>query len=92
MRSLFALVGVFALAASLGQSQPAQADETGVASIHSWVRTGGKTCLVDHYHDGSGSGSTRGSAQAAAIRAWAEFTAGEYGTSWGRYGWPSASP
>jgi hypothetical protein len=86
MRPLFALVSVFALATALAQSAPARADETGVAGIHTWVRTGGKTCLVDHYHDGSGSGSTRGGAQASAIRAWAEFTSWEYGTSWGRYG------
>ena len=86
MRQLLMLAGVFALAASLGQSAPVQAAETGVASIHSWVRVGGKTCLVDHYHDGSGSGASRGSAQSAAIRAWAEFTTWEYGSSWGRYG------
>ena len=86
MRQLLTLAGVFALAASLAQSAPVQASETGVASIHGWVRVGGKTCMVDHYHDGSGSGSTRGSAQSAAIRAWAEFTAWEYGTTWGRYG------
>jgi hypothetical protein len=86
MRQLFVLVGVCALAATLAQSQPVQADETGVASIHTWVRSGGRTCLVDHFHDGSGSGRSRAAAQAAAIRAWAEFTSWEYGSSWGRWG------
>ena len=86
MKRILTLAGVIALAASLGQGVPAQAGETGVASIHSWVKIGGKTCLVDHYHDGSGTGSSRASAQAAAIRSWAEFTTWEYGNSWGRYG------
>lgn len=85
MKRILTLAGVFAVAAALGQGVPAQAGETGVASIHSWVRVGGKTCLVDHYHDGSGSGSSRSAAQAAAIRSWAEFTTWEYGSSWGRY-------
>jgi hypothetical protein len=86
MRKLLTLAGAFAVAASLAQSAPVQASETGVAGIHSWVKIGGKTCLVDHYHDGSGTGASRSSAQAAAIRSWAEFTAWEYGSSWGRYG------
>jgi hypothetical protein len=86
MTKFLTLAGVFAVAASLAQSAPVQASETGVAGIHSWVRVGGKTCLVDHYHDGSGTGATKGAAQAAAIRSWVDFTAWEYGSSWGRYG------
>jgi hypothetical protein len=85
MRKLLT-AGVFALAASLAQGAPVQASETGVAGIHSWVRVGGKTCLLDHYHDGSGSGASKAAAQASAIRSWADFTAWEYGSSWGRYG------
>jgi hypothetical protein len=86
MRHLFILAGVLAVAATLGQSQPVQASETGVAGIHTWQRSGGRTCLVDHFHDGSGSGRTKAAAQAAAIRAWVDFTAWEYGSSWGRWG------
>ena len=86
MRQFLTFAGVFALAALLAPGAHVEASETGVAGIHSWVRVGGKTCLVDHYHDGSGSGSSRAAAQSAAIRAWAEFTAWEYGSSWGRYG------
>jgi hypothetical protein len=86
MTKFTTLAGVLALAATLVQGAPVQAAETGVASIHSWVRVGGKTCLVDHYHDGSGSGASKSAAQAAAIRSWVEFTAWEYGSSWGRYG------
>jgi len=60
--------------------------DTGLASLHDWVRIGGKTCMADHFHDGSGSGATRGIAQAAAVRAWQDFTAWEYGGRWGSYG------
>jgi hypothetical protein len=42
--------------------------------------------MADHFHDGSGTGSTRARAQAAAIRAWIDFTAWEYGSRWGSYG------
>jgi hypothetical protein len=79
------LLGALVFALPLVASGFAQADETGVAGIHSWARVGGKTCLIDHWHDGSGSGSTRGGAEQAAIRAWTDFTAWEYGSSWGRY-------
>ena len=60
--------------------------DTGLASLHDWIRIGGKTCMADHFHDGSGSGATRGHAQAAAVRAWQDFTAWEYGGRWGSYG------
>jgi hypothetical protein len=41
--------------------------------------------MADHYHDGSGTGSTRAAAQRAAIRSWIDFTAWEYGSRWGSY-------
>ena len=63
----------------------AQSQETGIAEIHAWAKVGSKTCMLDHFHDGSGSGRTRAQAERAAIRAWAEFTAWEYGSPWGRY-------
>lgn len=86
MKKLSMLVSAVPMLLMLGFIAPAQADETGVASIHAWYKVGRKTCLVDHFHDGSGNGPTRAKAQAAAIAAWAGFTAWEYGTSWGRYG------
>ena len=68
------------------QSKRAQeAQESGVATIHTWVKVGRKTCMLDHYHDGSGNGRTRKDAERAAITAWSEFTAWEYGTPWARY-------
>lgn len=81
------LVGACALALAgvLHAGGPAQADETGVASIHTWVKVGRKTCLVDHFHNGDGKGTTRAQAERAAITSWAEFTAWEYGDSWARY-------
>jgi hypothetical protein len=64
---------------------PAVADETGMASIHSWRKVGRKTCLVDHEHSGSGTGATRKAAEASAISSWIGFTAWEYGSSWASY-------
>jgi hypothetical protein len=82
-RSTF-LAGL-SVVAMLGYCGSLRADETGVAGIHTWVRIGHRICLQDHYHDGSGTGATRSQAQRAAIRAWVDFTAWEYGTTWGSY-------
>lgn len=64
---------------------PASAEETGVASIHSWVKVGRKTCMADHYHDGVGTGKNRKLAERSAVDSWAGFTAWEYGDTWGRW-------
>jgi hypothetical protein len=63
----------------------AGAEETGIAGIHSWVKMGRKTCMLDHFHYGNGRGPTRPQAERAAIQAWVDFTAWEYGSTWGRY-------
>jgi hypothetical protein len=85
MRKLLVCAGVLAVASLLVSGSAVRAEESGLAGMHEWVRAGGRTCMADHYHDGSGSGRTRGAAQAAAIRAWSDFTAWEYGNSWGHY-------
>jgi hypothetical protein len=59
--------------------------ETGIAKVHTWAKVGRKTCMLDHFHDGSGKAPTPAQAQRAAIRSWADFTAWEYGNAWGRY-------
>ena len=76
---------VLALGILLAAAGMAKAEETGVAGIHSWAKMGRKTCLADHFHDGSGRGATRPQAERAAIQSWIDFTAWEYGGSWGRY-------
>lgn len=63
----------------------ANASETGLASIHDWRKEGGRICLSDNFHDGSGSGPTRRAAEASAVSSWASFTSLEYGDSWARY-------
>jgi hypothetical protein len=78
-------VGGVALAAGLCLSTGVFAQETGLASLHDWVRIGGRTCMADHFHDGMGSGATRAHAQAAAVHAWQDFTAWEYGGRWGSF-------
>jgi hypothetical protein len=65
----------------------ASADETGLASMHALRREGGRICMADHWHYGSsGSQRSRGGAQRAAIRSWADFTDLEYGSSWAHWG------
>ncbi len=64
----------------------ANADETGLASIHDTRHESGRRiCMSDHFHDGNGSGKTRTHAEQAAEKSWAEFTAFEYGAAWGSY-------
>ena len=74
-----------AVALALTSAGGAMAQDTGLAGMHTWVRVGGRTCLLDHYHDGSGYGPTRAAAMRAAIHAWSDFTAFEYGGRWGSY-------
>ena len=76
------LAGLYLLAAS----PVVLADDTGLAYAHDLRREGGRLCMSDHYHQGSGTGHTKAAAQAAAIRSWADFTNFEYGTAWARYG------
>jgi hypothetical protein len=85
MRKLLVGAGALALAFFFVSGSAAHAEESGLAGMHEWVRVGGKTCMADHYHDGSGTGRTKSAAQRAAIGAWADFTAWEYGNAWGRY-------
>jgi len=85
MRKLLVGAGALALASLFVSGSGARAEETGLAGMHDWVRAGSRTCMADHYHDGSGSGRTKRAARRAAIRSWSDFTAWEYGNSWGHY-------
>jgi len=79
----FARAGAMALAlAALPTTVQAQ---DGMAGMHSWVRIGGRTCMLAHFHDGSATGKTQAEAERAAITAWESFTAWEYSHRWGRY-------
>ena len=78
---------VFAGALALLLGMPVgNAQAQGMDELHSKVRVGGRLCMADHFHDGSGSGPTRAAAQRAAVAAWVDFTAWEYGGRWGSYG------
>ena len=50
-----ALIVAAALAATF-TVLPAQADETGLASMHDWVRIGRKVCYTEHTHYASSTG------------------------------------
>jgi hypothetical protein len=86
MNRTLARAGALALGLVLASGSTATAQDMGMAGLHAWVRVGGKTCMLDHFHDGSGSGPTRAAAQRAAIQAWTDFTAWEYGRRWGSFG------
>jgi len=73
------------IAAVLATTSVARADDTGLAYSHALRKEGGRLCMSDHYHSGSGSGRTKPAAQAAAARSWAEFTNFEYGSAWARW-------
>lgn len=73
MRKILSLAAAFSILSVIGMSAtttPAQAR---------------KSCWVDHYHYGSGSGKTKRSAKKAAIASWQSFTAWEYGAKWGKF-------
>lgn len=73
----------FALTAAM--LHPVHADETGFAGMHNWRKEGGRTCMSDHFHYGSGTGKTKKAALAAAVQSWSSFTAFEYGSSWANF-------
>jgi hypothetical protein len=79
------IVTLFALANVMAWSGESKADETGLAIIHSWVKIGRKTCFSDHYHYGSGRGSTQRQAGIEATKSWIWLTSVEYGSSWADY-------
>jgi hypothetical protein len=83
-RSVVVACALTLVALSAG-GDAAQSQDTGIAKIHPWVKIGRKTCMLDHFHYGSGNRPTRAQAERVAIRSWAEFTAWEYGDPWGRY-------
>lgn len=78
---VFQIGGIFA-ALTLAAAVPALADNTGFDSIHGKIRVGGKSCFDGHSHSGNGFGSSRKAAEVEAIKSWAGFTAGEYGSDW----------
>ncbi len=65
---------------------PALANDTGFASSHTLRREGGRLCMVDHFHGGSGAGGSKVVAYTMAMKGWYDTTAGEYGTAWSNWG------
>lgn len=70
---------------ALSVAAPAGADQTGLASIHTWKKVGKKTCMLDHFHSGQGSGPNRKAAELSAMKSWMGFTDLEYGSDWASY-------
>ena len=59
---------------------------SGLAASHSMRIEGGRMCMADHFHYGSGTGNARRVAEISAVQAWAGFVDFEYGGSWASYG------
>lgn len=70
---------------SLAFAMPASAQGAGLDGLHEKRQEGGRICMADHFHDGSGTGRTRKAAEADTARAWAEFTGWEYGAAWASF-------
>ena len=51
-------------------------------TFHDERREGGACCFTDHFHSGSGTGSSRAQATSSAVRAWEDFVNFEYGGSY----------
>jgi hypothetical protein len=81
-----AIMTVATLAAFAAASIPAIADDTGAATMHDLRKEGGRSCMVDHIHAGTGEGKTKATATSAAIKEWYAYTAGEYGSDWASWG------
>ncbi len=82
MRTALAIMSFAALALCA----TARADETGMASQNDLRKEGGRLCMADHAHTGSGTGKTKDAARRAANQTWYEYTAWEYGSDWARLG------
>lgn len=81
----FGTIFILAAGAVLASTASAWADDTGLAYSHTLRKEGGRMCMVDHFHSGSGEGRSKATARKAAMRSWASFTNFEYGTVWARW-------
>ena len=73
-----------AIASSVGMTAASAASDGALVGLHELRREGNKTCMSEHFHNGSSVGvANRGRAEAEALRNWSDFTALEYGGHWG---------
>ena len=73
---------VFAAVAIAGAGA---ASAQGLDGLHDQRVEGGRVCMSDHTHAGSGSGATRQLAEREAAASYTSFTALEYGDAWGSW-------
>lgn len=86
MRSLTQAVVLATLSAATALIPSlASAQDAGLASMHELRREGGRVCMSDHFHYGTGNGSSKKAALADAIGSWQSFTDFEYGPAWARW-------
>ena len=88
----FAAVVIVAMSVAPADAKPrrkkmrAMPAVSGLAASHSMRIEGGRMCMADHFHYGSGTGNARRVAEISAVQAWAGFVDFEYGGSWASYG------
>src|SRR6185503_14534490 len=58
---------------------------SGVLIAATGIAQAEETGLAEHCHNGGGKGATGSQPERAAVESWGDFTAWEYGGSWGRY-------
>lgn len=74
-----------AIALLAAMSATVRAQDGGLAEMHDLGKEGGKLCMTEHSHSGSGTGATKNAAKAAAVRSWIDFTNLEYGRAWASF-------
>ncbi|MEQ1716805.1 MAG: hypothetical protein ABL907_12600 [Hyphomicrobium sp.] len=85
MRPIFYSLPAAAIAV-MAAFAPANADDSGLATSHTLRKEGGKLCMADHFHSGSGDGLTKPAARVQAAKSWSSFVDFEYGSDWARSG------
>lgn len=81
IRTVLSSLFIAGLALTIAQSASAQ----GLDGLHDQRAEGGRWCMSDHTHVGSGSGATRQAAEREAASSYSSFTALEYGNQWGSW-------
>lgn len=72
------VAGIASIGIAVGTAQAA-----GLADMHKTARVNGKTCMIDHWHNGqSGAWRSEAKARSVAIRSWKGLVRAEYGNAW----------
>lgn len=87
LTGMIAVAAVCALASSADAAKHRKSTQAATIgeAMHSARIERGYVCYSDHYHYGSGGGSSRRAAQANAVASWSSFVDLEYGSAWASF-------